>query len=190
VRASLAARVVILGAESTGSTTLAQALAADLGTTWVPEYGREYSATRPGGFEAPWTSPEFELIVEAQFALERQALRCTPTPILVCDTDVLATALWHERYVGERTERILAKAAEHQPALYILSGDEIPFVQDGLRDGEHIRHSMQSRFREELDRTGLQWIEVRGSVPDRVTAAREAIDSVVVPSLHLAPPLG
>lgn len=190
VRATLAVRVVVLGAESTGSTTLAEALAAALGTVWVPEYGREYSVTRPGGFTAPWTSPEFDVIVEAQLTWERRALRRTPTPIVVCDTDVLATALWHEAYAGHVAERILDRARRHRPALYILTGDEIPFVQDGLRDGEHRRHAMQDRFRETLAQSGVPWIEVRGSVEARVEASLEAIDRIVVPAQRLAPPLG
>src|SRR5690606_16308182 len=61
VRAALARRVVVLGAESTGTTTLARALADHYRTTWVPEYGREYSerklaALGPG---AHWQSVEF-----------------------------------------------------------------------------------------------------------------------------------
>jgi HTH-type transcriptional regulator, transcriptional repressor of NAD biosynthesis genes len=176
VRASLTKRVVVLGAESTGSTTLAEALAAELGTLWVKEYGREYSEIRPGGFTAPWRSDEFDLVVDRQFELEREALRRVPRPLLICDTDVLATALWHERYVGELADRILERAAAHRPALYILTGDEIPFVQDGLRDGEHIRHAMQDRFREVLAAQPVPWVEVRGGVGERVAASREPIE--------------
>lgn len=168
VRASLTKRVVVLGAESTGTTTLAKALAKELGTLWVEEYGREYSEIRPGGFTAPWRSDEFDLVVDRQIQLEQEALRRVPKPLLICDTDVLATALWHERYMGEPAERILERAAAHQPMLYILTGDEIPFVQDGLRDGEHIRHQMQERFRAVLRAQSVPWIEVQGDVSERV----------------------
>lgn len=95
-----------------------------------------------------------------------------PKPLLICDTDVLATALWHERYVGEPAPRILERAAAHQLALYILTGDEIPFVQDGLRDGEDIRHDMQQRFRDALSAQSVPWIEVRGNVGARIRASR------------------
>ena len=175
VRASLTKRVVVLGAESTGTTTLAKALAEELGTLWVEEYGREYSEIRPGGFTAPWRSDEFDLVVDRQMALEQEALRRVPKPLLICDTDVLATALWHERYVGEPAERILQRAAAHAPELYVLTGDEIPFVQDGLRAGEHIRHDMQQRFRHVLAAQQAPWIEVHGSVKERVAAAAAAI---------------
>lgn len=178
-RADLAARIVVLGAESTGSTTLAEALAAELGTLWVPEYGREISVTREGGLDAPWRSDEFDLIVDRQIEWEGDALRRVPVPVLVCDTDVLATALWHERYVGTVADRIHARAAAHRPALYVLTGDEIPFVQDGMRDGEHIRADMQERFRAVLAAQPVPWLEVRGSVAERLAAALPAVRAAV-----------
>ncbi|WP_375406156.1 AAA family ATPase [uncultured Amnibacterium sp.] len=101
-----------------------------------------------------------------------------PKPLLICDTDVLATALWHERYVGESAERILERAAAHQPALYILTGDEIPFAQDGLRDAEQIRHQMQERFRGVLALQPEPWIEVRGSVTERIRTTCRYVDQL------------
>jgi NadR type nicotinamide-nucleotide adenylyltransferase len=189
VRADLGIRVVVVGAESTGTTTLAAALAEALGTDWVPEYGREYSATREGGPDAPWHSHEFDLIVDRQIAMEQAALRRSPSPTLVCDTDVLATALWHERYVGAEAPRLRARAREHPPVLYVLTGDEIPFVQDGTRDGEHIRHGMQERFRRVLSEQSVPWLEVRGSVPARVAAALPAVRDAVARALRFALPL-
>ena len=47
----------------------------------------------------------------------------------------------------------------------MLTSDEIPFEQDGLRDGEHLRGWMTQRFR---DRLREPWIEVHGSVEERV----------------------
>ena len=182
-------RVVVLGAESTGSTTLAEALAAAYETAWVPEYGREYTEIREGGLTAPWLTHEFDLIADRQQAMEREAARSSPRPLLLCDTDLFATTLWHERYLGERVPRLEARAAEHRPILYILTGDEIPFVQDGMRDGEHIRHAMQDRFREALAAQPVPWLEVRGSVAERVAAARPAIDAALAESLVFALPL-
>jgi HTH-type transcriptional repressor of NAD biosynthesis genes len=189
VRAGLTQRVVVLGAESTGSTTLAAALAADLGTTWVPEYGREHSAVRSGGLAAPWRSDEFDLIVDRQIAAEDAARRRTPRPVLVCDTDALATVVWHERYVGGWRADLEDRARAHPPALYLLTGDEIAFVDDGMRDGEHLRSAMQSRFRAVLAAQPVPWREVTGSVAERVAAARPLVDAAVAAGLRFADPL-
>jgi len=59
--------------------------------------------------------------------------------LLICDTDALATSIWHERYFGTTSREVARLAAARSYALYILTGDDIPFVQDGIRDGQHIR---------------------------------------------------
>lgn len=189
VRAWLTPRVVVLGAESTGSTTLAEALATRYDTEVVPEYGREHSETRVGGLVTPWRSDEFDLIVDRQIGWENQALRRVPRPLLICDTDVLATTIWHERYVGPTPAGLLARAAAHSPALYLLTGDEIPFVQDGLRDGEHLRHAMQQRFRDTLAAQPVPWLEVTGSVADRVAQSAAAVDRMLAGAFDFALPL-
>lgn len=188
VRAWLARRVVVLGAESTGTSTLAHALGDTLAVPVVPEYGREYSAVRPGGPFGPWRSEEFDLIADRHIALEQRALIRTPAPIVVCDTDVLATAVWHERYLGVGSPHLVARAAEHRPALYVLTGDEIPFVQDGTRDGRQIRHGMHRRFREVLAEQPTPWLEVTGTIDQRLRTALAAIAEHLRPH-RFAPPL-
>lgn len=181
VRASLCRRVVILGAESTGTTTLAAALAIELGTTWVPEYGRQWSADRPGGLEKPWESWEFDHIAEQQSVLENAAARDVPVPWLVCDTDTLATGVWHERYVGARSASVERLAATRPPYLYVLTADDISFVQDGLRDGEHLRGWMTERFRQVLAIGPTPWLEVAGSLHERLALARAHIKGFTAP---------
>jgi HTH-type transcriptional repressor of NAD biosynthesis genes len=189
VRATLAPRVVVAGAESTGTTTLSVALALAYATEWVPEYGRGYTELRAGGADAPWRPDEFDIIVDRQIELEDAALRRVPRPLLVCDTDIVATAIWHERYIGVPAPAILRRASQHLPALFILTGDEIPFVQDGSRDGEHVRHAMQRRFREVLASYPTPWIEVHGSIAERIEQARVAIDAMLEHAFDFAPPL-
>lgn len=187
-RAHLAARVVVVGAGSTGTTTLAAALAEALGTLWVPEYGREYTGVREGGPNAPWRSDEFDLVVDRQLALEQTALRRVPVPLLVCDTDVLATTVKHERDLGHAAARLEARAAEHRPVLYVLTGDEIPFGGDGVCDDDPLRRELHERFREVLAETGVPWIEVRGDVEARIVQALPAIQAAVRARLDFAPP--
>lgn len=189
VRSWFTARVVVLGAESTGTTTLAEALAARLGTVWVPEYGRTHSTLRAGGLATPWRTDEFDLIMDRQIAREEEAARLSPQPVLVCDTDALATTLWHERYVGPTPEHLIERAARHRPLCYLLTGDEIPFVQDGLRDGEHLRHDMQRRFREVLAGQDVPWTEVDGSVAERLTRAEAFVARHLPAALRVGPSL-
>lgn len=193
VRAWFVRRVVVTGAESTGTTTLAQDLTAHYGLPTVAEFGREWSEVRPGGFTAPWHTAEFDLVAREQARREDDAARRTPRPLLVCDTDPAATAIWHERYVGHPSPGVVALAEPRVPDLYLLTGDEIPFVQDGLRDGEHVRHGMQQRFREDLARReqlhGVPWVELRGPREVRLAAAVRLVDDLLRRPRDLADPL-
>lgn len=190
VRPWFCRRVVVLGAESTGTTTLTEALAAHYAVPWVPEYGRTWSEIRPGGLESDWHTAEFDLIAAEHQRQEVDAMSRTPRPLMFSDTDVLATAIWHERYVGRQSPSVLARAREWRPDLYLLTGDEIPFVQDGMRDGEHLRHDMQDRFRQVLDEVGVPWVELRGSRSERLRAATEQVDALLSRGWKLADPLG
>ena len=189
VRAALTPRVVILGAESTGTTTLAADLAGALDTDWVPEYGREYSVIRPGGPTAPWRDDEFDLIADRQLALEATAARRVRRPVLICDTDMLATALWFERYRGHWPAALHRRALAHPPLLYLLTGDEIPFVADGLRDGEHLRADMADRFRAVLADQPVPWVELRGDRRERLAAALDAVRAELTDAFRFADPL-
>ncbi|MEA2825916.1 MAG: HTH-type transcriptional regulator, transcriptional repressor of biosynthesis s [Actinomycetota bacterium] len=171
VRAHYVRRVCVLGAESTGTTTLARALAERLDTIWVPEYGRRYCEDRAGG---PWSSTEFVEIARRQQADEDAAARQSG-PVLVCDTDALATAVWHERYLGRGSTVVDALAAARTYSLYVLTADDIPFVQDGTRDGEHLRRWMTERFRRRLAARPDPWIEVGGDHEHRLAAVLSAL---------------
>ncbi|MCO5970082.1 AAA family ATPase [Actinoallomurus soli] len=197
VRAYLARRVVVLGAESSGTTTLSRALAAHYSarggvwaaTRWVPEYGRVYCEeklaaarrTDPGLWigDLDWSPEEFTLIAERHLALEDAAAR-SGSPLLICDTDAFATSLWHERYLGALSPDVERVHARARHDLWILTDTAgVPFEQDGWRDGESIRERMSARFREELDRRALPYVIVTGAHEDRLATAVAAIDALL-----------
>lgn len=181
VRSWFAKRVCVLGAESTGTTTLAQDLAQALQTVWVPEYGREYSADKQALRELQWQSVEFIEIANEQNRRENLAAR-DANRVLICDTNSFATTLWHRRYMGDESPQVEAVAREVKCDLYLLTGDEIPFVQDGLRDGEAIRHTMHQWFEEALAKHSAQWLLLRGSRSSRLNEALAAIGKLFINS--------
>lgn len=171
VRAHYAKRICVLGAESTGTTTLAKALAERMETIWVPEYGRFYTEARTrAGRQIQWQSADFEFIAREQNRLEDHLARqCNK--VLICDTNALATELWHQRYMGVESPAVAALAAERRYDLYILTNTDIPFVQDGTRDGEHIRLDMHRQFELVLQTRNLPFIVVSGSREERINSA-------------------
>ncbi|MEV6396974.1 AAA family ATPase [Streptomyces sp. NPDC051907] len=207
VRAALARRVVVLGAESTGTTTLSWALAEHYrrrGGVWtqtryVGEYGREFSeaklarlrAERPGAGwdEVAFASEEFPHIARRQAELEEEAARAG-SPVLFCDTDAFATTVWHERYLGGAHDEVARIAARGRQHLWLLTDHEgVPFEDDGLRDGEHLRPWMTGRFEQELARTGRRFVKLTGPHEQRLAAAVAAVDALVDEGWDFADPL-
>ncbi|MBS1810700.1 MAG: AAA family ATPase [Acidobacteria bacterium] len=180
VRAWYAKRVCLIGAESTGKTTLAQALSAHYQTVWVPEFGREYSERKlaeTGGYD--FTSEEFTHIAQTQCEREDEAAR-KANKILVCDTDAFATSIWHRRYLLERSPAVEAIVAAHRrPDLYLLTDVNTPFEQDGTRDGEAIRGWMHATFVEELTAQQRPFQLLSGSREERLANAITMIDALV-----------
>lgn len=198
VREFFCRRIVIVGAESTGKSTLTRALqqayrtrgGVFANTQIVAEYGREYTIEKLAKArtlnrelaleQLAWQSNEFEVIAREQLALENAAARASG-PVLICDTDAFATAVWHERYTSRRSPEVEAIAATAPPrAGYLLTDwQSVPFEQDGLRDGEHVREWMHERFVAELQASRAPWVLVSGGLEERVEQASAWIDSQV-----------
>jgi NadR type nicotinamide-nucleotide adenylyltransferase len=170
VRGWYAKRIVVVGAESTGTTTLAQALSEHFNTPWVAEYGREYSFEKQTSGEFDWTTEEFLKIAKEQTRREDLAAR-EANRFLICDTNAFATTLWHRRYMGFDSPQLDQFSKLCRADLYLLTGDEIPFVQDGLRDGESIRHEMHRWFEVALGNQSVDWMLLRGTPVARMSAA-------------------
>lgn len=186
VRAFFVKRVVLIGAESTGKTTLAAALAKRYETNWVPEYGREHWEAKVAGLSveamvnAPpaWTDKEFVTIATGQQRRENEAAR-SANRVLFCDTNAFATGTWHERYRGRRDARVDAIGSRDRVDLYLLTSPDIPFVQDGVRDGEAIRDWMDHRFAEQLATLPVPTVRLSGSHEARLATATQAIDQLL-----------
>jgi HTH-type transcriptional repressor of NAD biosynthesis genes len=178
VRAFLVPRIAIVGAESTGTTTLAEGLARHYGSVSVLEYGRDYCAGLDDLFTHEWRTEELIDIACEQNRREDLAAR-EANRVLICDTDSFATGVWHERYVGCRSAEVEALSTGRRYAHHFLTDVDIPFVQDGLRDGEQIRHSMHRLFVERLLEAGRPFTVVSGSPAERMEQAVAVVDGIL-----------
>lgn len=179
VKAYFTKRICIVGAESTGTTTMAKALAEHYKTVWVPEFGREYTEAKIlAKDENDWNTEEFLFIAQQQNKMEdKLARQCNK--ILICDTDSFATSLWHERYIGNFSAQVNVLHEWRHCDLYLLTDVDIPFVQDGTRDGEHIRHKMHRRFEEELKKRNKPYVLLSGPHETRLKKAIQACDRIM-----------
>lgn len=180
VRGHYARRVVLIGAESTGKTTLAEELAEWFDTVWVPEYGREHWEQKMARGEATaWTPEEFATIAREQCVREDAAAR-RANRVLICDTDAFATRVWYRRYLSGWSPQVDTIVAAHRrPDLYLLTDVNTPFTQDGTRDGELIREWMHQTFIEELTAHGRPFVPLSGSRSERLARAADVIGRIM-----------
>ena len=180
VRAYFVKRVCIIGAESTGKSTLAMDLAQNYGTVAVPEFGRHFTEAMPQPPNYSWSSRDFHLIAEMQARIEDDAARWVG-PLLICDTNPLVTAVLHETYLGVSEPGLLDAALARPYSLYLLCDVETPFVQDdtGLRHNGEARRHLDERYRSILRDQRLPWTRVTGDRRERVRQASEAIEPLL-----------
>jgi HTH-type transcriptional repressor of NAD biosynthesis genes len=214
-RSGLARWIVVLGAESSGTTTLAGQLADRLaarggalaGTPWVPEHGRDHTVMKLRGLRSQrieraggpvdqptmadlcWTDGDFLDIAEAQAAMI-DAATSTGSIAVVADTDAFATGVWYERYRGCRSPAVEAIAARRPGDLYLVTDIAgVPFEDDGLRDGEHLRRWMHETFLDRLTEARLPHHVLRGSPTERLEQALTHVEHHVN-DVRFAAPLG
>ncbi|MER7534486.1 AAA family ATPase [Streptomyces sp. NPDC097704] len=189
VRAALTRRVVVLGAESTGATTMALALADHYrrrGGVWartryVPDHARAYRALGP----AELRSADFPVIAQRQAELEEEAAH-DGSPVLFCDTDAFAATIRHERYLGTTSRATGEIAALGRQHLWLLTDHRgVPAADDGPRGGEHLRPWMTARLLAQLAHTGRRTAVLTGPHEERLATAVAAVDALLAEGLHL-----
>ncbi len=169
--------IAILGAESTGKTTLAaalaQRLAADTGTrvAWVPEVLRQW-CERSG--RTP-QAHEQASILRAQH--EQIDAAAQAHDIVVCDTTALMTAVYSRLVFGDRTlDERAALLHRRSVSMTLLTAIDLPWVDDGLqREGPHVQEPVDAALRELLLLHGIGYAVVGGQGELRLAQALAAV---------------
>jgi NadR type nicotinamide-nucleotide adenylyltransferase len=202
-RAGLATRVVVVGAESSGTTTVARLLAehyAARGGVWartrcVAEYGREYTMIkhrreRGDPRDLAWGHADFDVIGPEQTRQEEEAARAG-SPLLVCDTDAFATSLWERRYLGAAARTGQAWMRVPPRAVYLITDHEgVPWEDDGWREGDlQLRAAMTQWFIDALTAAGHSWVLLTGELSQRVDVAIRTVDPLLELAARFGEPL-
>lgn len=168
--------LAVVGAESTGKSTLAQTLhtaLADhtgLATTWVPEVLREWCDA------AGRTPREDEQRAIADEQARRIALAGVNHDVVVCDTTPLMTAVYHRQVFGSHALDAAAVQWQREHCdLTLLTALDLPWQADGLqRDGPQVRAPVDAALRELLLAHGLPFAVVAGLGEQRLASALDA----------------
>ena len=171
--------ICILGAECTGKTTLAQALARELDSPWVPEYLRTFCDARG---RTPLKQEQAH-IIETQYHHEEEALQragAQHQAFVFCDTAPLLTAIYSDFIFGDASLLPPARLLHARYHLTLLLEPDIAWHADGIqRDGAHVRAPIQAMLQAELARIGAPVACVAGAGPARLAAALASVQAVV-----------
>ncbi|SFV28816.1 AAA family ATPase [Thermoflavifilum thermophilum] len=170
-------KIVVIGPESTGKSTLSEQLAAHLHTVWVPEYAREYL----NQLNRPYEEADLLAIARGQIETEDRLFH-QANRFLICDTDLYVIKVWSEHKYGNCHPWILHQIARRHYDLYILTYIDIPWTYDPQR--EHPQPEMREYFfRVYLDiviNSQVPWILVKGNPTERLQIALNAIDHLLI----------
>jgi nicotinamide riboside kinase len=171
-----ALRIAIVGAESTGKTALAQALAARIGPltglrcTWVGEHLRAWCDAHG---RTPRPDEQSGIAATQQAWIDAAA---DTHDVVVCDTTPLMTAVYSDWLFNDQHLHADAVAWQRQCQITLLTALDIAWQPDGLqRDGPQVRVPVDSRVRSLLIQHGLPWALVAGQGQARVDAALDAV---------------
>jgi HTH-type transcriptional regulator, transcriptional repressor of NAD biosynthesis genes len=172
----LVARIVFVGAPSTGKTALCEALARRFDTTWMPEYGREYWERHQVNQRI--TLEQFVEIAEGHRQREDERI-LEANRFLFVDTEAMITRLFSYYYYQDRCdERVegLADESATRYDLFFLCDDDIPYADTPDRSGQANRAAFQTFLRNDLAERKIPYLTVRGTLEERVERVARVLD--------------
>ena len=171
-------RVAIVGAESTGKSELAHALADALAREFALRCGVVDEHLRDWCVQHARTPRADEQMGIAQAHASRiaQAAAQSGVDVVICDTTPLMVAVYSDLLFDDRALEPVARACQQAMDITLLTSLDLPWVADGLqRDGPHVRAPVDARVRARLHAWGVPWSLVSGTGPHRVASALDAL---------------
>jgi NadR type nicotinamide-nucleotide adenylyltransferase len=180
-------KIVAIGPESTGKSTLCATLAKYFSTIWCKEYAREYLLEHGTAYSYQdlLTIAEGQLKLEDEATAEAIALHkqagAPGLPILFIDTDMQVMKVWCEFVFGNCHPFILNKIVQQKYDGYLLCKPDLPWIKDELREYPDMetRDKLYHHYKDILINQSLPWYEVNGQNPARSQSAIEWIKSML-----------
>ena len=197
-------KIVVVGPESTGKSTLCKQLAAHFQTRWCPEFARQYLLEHGMNY----TYDDLLTIAKGQIDLEEEyidevrkskrpedrkttiidkeilsGLSDFPTSsLLFIDTDMYVMKIWCEFVFGKCHQFILDQIAARKYDLYLLCNIDLPWIKDELREYPDLerRKQLYSIYKNTMVGQSTPWVEICGSYEERTNKAIAAVGNILV----------
>jgi NadR type nicotinamide-nucleotide adenylyltransferase len=185
-------KVVVIGPECTGKTTLCQQLAKRYNTLWCPEYAREYLLSHGNKYsyndlltiakgQIKLEDEYINLVMERQPAPVPHSLPDNHPTLLFVDTDMYVMKVWCEFVFNKCHSFILKEIEKRKYDLYLLCNTDLPWVADELREYPQLetRKELYGIYEKIMQQQGTPWVEIRGDSEERQQRATTAVDGIV-----------
>lgn len=198
-------KIVLVGSESVGKSTLCEKLSKLLDIPNVNEYAREYIQNNENKFtivdtinedsymnisvtRLDYKPDDFIKIAQKQEELISSKIKENPDcKAIICDTDGLVTQFWFDRYLNNFEEKRIYEIPndlikykdisykEKRFYIFCRLDENTKFIQDGMRDGENIRKDMDNFIEKFFENNRLRYAELKGKFEER---EREALSII------------
>jgi NadR type nicotinamide-nucleotide adenylyltransferase len=174
-------KIVIIGPESTGKSTLCKQLATHYKTNWCPEYARDYLLKHGNKYDYD----DLLTIARGQIALENKYVKAVSkrmhhSPLFI-DTDMYVMKVWCEFVFGKSHRYIHDQITKRKYDLYLLCNTDIPWVKDELREYPDLdtRQKLYHIYKDIMINQPVPWIEISGNNEERLQKAITTIDKLL-----------
>jgi NadR type nicotinamide-nucleotide adenylyltransferase len=183
-------RIVVIGPESTGKSTLCEKLARHYHTNWCPEYARAYLLAHG----TDYTYDSLLTIARGQVALEEKCIAemeqtliaadgaHQSSALLFIDTDMYVMQVWCKFVFGKVHSWILNKIEQRKYDLYLLCNVDLPWVKDELREYPDLarREKLYNIYKEIMINQQVPWVDIYGNYDERLQRAIDAVDKLLI----------
>lgn len=164
-------KIVVIGPESTGKSTLSADLATHLQCKFVPEYARSYLESRGGKYQFTDLAniAKGQIKSEDQFAQEAKEL-------IICDTDLYVLKVWSEHKYQKTDDYILQQIAKRKYDGYILCNIDLPWQYDPLREHPNLesRQYFWNLYYDIVQNSGCNFVIAKGTRTERLNTSLQA----------------
>ncbi len=172
-------KIVVIGPESTGKSTLCAQLADHFKTSWVSEYAREYLEK----YGTHYSYEDLLTIAKGQIDLEENSLKNSKLKIenskLFIDTDLYVMKVWCEFVFNKCHNWILNRIAERNYDCYLLCNIDLEWVKDALREypDKSVREKLYQYYKDIMINQPVPWFDITGSYEERFEKAVKIIEA-------------
>ncbi|CDS95691.1 AAA family ATPase [Sphingobacterium faecium] len=163
-------KIAVVGPESTGKSTIAQAVARHFDTVCVPEYAREYCKN----LHNEYTLQDEVNMYYGQIALENTLIPLAKNNLLICDTTIMTIKIWCDYLFGDTPQDVKEEINNRHYDLYLLMDIDLPWEEDPLRDFPEHREHFMGVWESELKSLKANYIIISGLGDERLKNALEA----------------